>query len=690
MSKQRRKRMKRNKQIRSRRSHIRNGVEQLDKRVLPGGFLDLLAGAAIASQFDLLPNEQLVPAEIESESNAVVSRDRPAHALLQSDLSALDGDLEKSEVRAELTDSNDDLGLTRESNATTNTLVAASFVDSFFAGNQFVDTIPSLPISQSRPLSNPSRSFSSPISQLGTGVGAGSGQGYNVTGAELPQANLGSSVASASSIPAWMIGEGEDNGGASASGSASSSGSGTTTTTATATCGGSASGSGSMALSASGYVAVYSGGVFEGSTEPITFYAYFSGYAACGFAVDFSTSDGSATAGEDYGETHGSIWFAGNTGGTETVEIEVGVINDDIAESDEDFTLTLDLVHDGAGGPVAGIGIGSGAGSGSGSASGPSGTATGTIRNDDYDVTWSVSGTAEEGGAPAKLSVTVTPYPNVWVGLRANIMGSPSDLAATSSDMASAPIDFTLAVPFSNGVSLTKEIDIYAEDDSHIESTESFLVDVISTGNGSHPYADAVNVIASTANAFDVVDNEWRWTSVGGGTTYDTLGEDVEDERGALTLWKDHVDGVFVASRTGLNSIHAQIWAQYLDANGILIPDPPTILGPLDRQIDLAYDCQSHNGQILRSPGPVRSGTGTQDGLLTAGISWDEEFDYTDPNIHYVNAQIDAAIGYGGSVTEGVVLGTGEVGVEFNNTHDWGQAHEYDTLIRLACKKGSA
>ncbi|MBC8355406.1 MAG: hypothetical protein H8E66_25800 [Planctomycetes bacterium] len=227
MSKQRRKRMKRNKQIRSRRSQIRNGVEQLDKRILPGGFLDLLAGAAIASTFDLLPDEQFLPEEIEADSNETVMSRQPNQALLQTDLSALgvdrekDSDREKNEVTADLTKADNAHVLTPESNATTNTLVAASFVDSFFASNQFVDTTSTLPIAQTPPLANPSRSFSSPISQLGAGVGRGSGQGYNVTGAELPQSNVASSVASASSMPAWTRGEGE--GGSSSSGSASAS-----------------------------------------------------------------------------------------------------------------------------------------------------------------------------------------------------------------------------------------------------------------------------------------------------------------------------------------------------------------------------------------------------------------------------------------------------------------------------------
>ncbi|MDA1053604.1 MAG: hypothetical protein O3C40_24415 [Planctomycetota bacterium] len=200
MSKQRRQRLNRSKQIRSR-SQIRNGVEQLESRVLPGGFLDLLAGAAIASNFDLLPAEQLIPEEVEIESDASAPRTRAGNSLLQLGLSLPDLDHDASEERVELTPSNEPLDFATTSPATANTLLATSIVDSFFAGNQFIDTTPRPLVSPSAPLSTPNPSFSSPISQLGAGIGTGSGQGFNVTGAELPLSNVGNSVASTPSMP---------------------------------------------------------------------------------------------------------------------------------------------------------------------------------------------------------------------------------------------------------------------------------------------------------------------------------------------------------------------------------------------------------------------------------------------------------------------------------------------------------
>ena len=154
MSKQRRKRLNRTKHIRSHRSLIRNGVEQLESRVLPGGFLDLLAGAALVSNLDLLPAEQFIPEEIEAESDAITLRERPANALLQTGLSPSDVELEPREGRVKLTPATEDRDLAPVSRATTNLLVSASFVDAFFTSNQFVDTrlpvslAPHLPLSR--------------------------------------------------------------------------------------------------------------------------------------------------------------------------------------------------------------------------------------------------------------------------------------------------------------------------------------------------------------------------------------------------------------------------------------------------------------------------------------------------------------------------------------------------------------
>lgn len=241
MSKQRRRRLTRTKYTRSHRSFVRNGVEPLESRVLPGGFLDLLAGAAFASNFDSLLEECLIPEEVESESDTSVQRTRSPHSVLQVGLSLPDLDFEPSEDRVELDPSSETFEFATASPAT-KSLPVTSLIDSFFATNQFVTPSPNHLVTPSPPLFLSTPSFSSPISQLGAGVGIGSGQGYNVTGSELPMPNVVVPVGSVSSMPAWMLGEGE--GGATASGSVISVASGSGTSTATSSATSSASGLG--------------------------------------------------------------------------------------------------------------------------------------------------------------------------------------------------------------------------------------------------------------------------------------------------------------------------------------------------------------------------------------------------------------------------------------------------------------
>jgi hypothetical protein len=54
--------------------------------------------------------------------------------------------------------------------------------------------------------------------------------------------------------------------------------------------------------------------------------------------VDYATSDGTATAGQDYGETKGTLSFAP---GELVKSLKIPITEDRLIESDEDFTITL-------------------------------------------------------------------------------------------------------------------------------------------------------------------------------------------------------------------------------------------------------------------------------------------------------------------------------------------------------------
>ena len=80
------------------------------------------------------------------------------------------------------------------------------------------------------------------------------------------------------------------------------------------------------------------GGGKEGDDDAIAFAVTLDRAAAAAVTVDYATSDGSATAGEDYTATSGTLSFAaGETGKTITVPIGDDIVN----ESDETFTVTL-------------------------------------------------------------------------------------------------------------------------------------------------------------------------------------------------------------------------------------------------------------------------------------------------------------------------------------------------------------
>ncbi len=127
----------------------------------------------------------------------------------------------------------------------------------------------------------------------------------------------------------------------------------------------------------------------EGS--PVEFPVTLSGEASSDVVLTWSTSDGTATAGDDYAEvSSGTLTIpAGATSGT----LSVPTVNDALVEGDETFTVTI------AGATLpAGVTLGTS-------------TATGTIEDDD-SLTASVSAAADtvtEGpGASAAFTVTLS------------------------------------------------------------------------------------------------------------------------------------------------------------------------------------------------------------------------------------------------------------------------------------------
>jgi chitinase len=197
--------------------------------------------------------------------------------------------------------------------------------------------------------------------------------------------------------------------------------------------------------------------------------------------VNYATSNGTATAGQDYTATSGTITFAA---GETSKTVNVAVTGDTAVESDETFSVTL---------------------------SGPSGatlgasTATGTITNDDVAATLptvSIAGAskAEGNSGTSNMSFTVT--------LSKASASSVTVNYATANGTATAGEDFVAGsgmITFAAGET-SKTINVVVNGDSKVEGDETLTV-TLSNANGA---------TITGASATGTITNDD--TSSGGGT----------------------------------------------------------------------------------------------------------------------------------------------------------------------------
>ena len=131
-------------------------------------------------------------------------------------------------------------------------------------------------------------------------------------------------------------------------------------------------------------VSIAGGSGTEGDDDAIAFTVTLDQAAAAAVTVDYATADGSATAGDDYTATSGTLTFA--AGDTEkTVSVAIG--DDEVNEDDETFTVTLSNA--------------------TGATLGTS-SATGTIKNRAVTPTLSISGGSATEGDDGTIAFTVT------------------------------------------------------------------------------------------------------------------------------------------------------------------------------------------------------------------------------------------------------------------------------------------
>jgi Zn-dependent metalloprotease len=227
--------------------------------------------------------------------------------------------------------------------------------------------------------------------------------------------------------------------------------------------------------------------VVEGNAgmSPLTFPVTLNHSSGADVTVPFILVPGTATAGEDFVSTPGSVVIpAGKTSGTVTVQVK----GDTKYEADETFQVKL-------GTPVNAV------------VSGPA-LATGTIQNDDAMPTVSIADktiTEGTGAAPAQMAFTLTltgasGLP-VTVGYAAANAGSGIGFATGGATAATAGADYvntagTASFPVVGGVTkTTATFNVPIVGDNVAEGTEVFSVNLTSSTNASIGDGQAVATI---------------------------------------------------------------------------------------------------------------------------------------------------------------------------------------------------
>nr|WP_316829064.1 Calx-beta domain-containing protein [Pedobacter miscanthi] len=201
-------------------------------------------------------------------------------------------------------------------------------------------------------------------------------------------------------------------------------------------------------------VAVNSISVVENAGNA-TFTVTLTGNVQDAFTVNYSTTNGTALAGSDYTATTGSVTFpAGSLSGA-TQTFSIPVINDNIAELTETFTVKLNSVSTGS---VVTI---------------PAGGATGTATITDDDAASVAINSVSALESAGNMSFTVT--------LTGNIQDALSVNYATSDNTAIAGSDYTaktgvVTFPAGSVSGATQTILIPVTDDNVTEGPESFKV----------------------------------------------------------------------------------------------------------------------------------------------------------------------------------------------------------------------
>lgn len=195
------------------------------------------------------------------------------------------------------------------------------------------------------------------------------------------------------------------------------------------------------------------------------------------FTVDWTTQDGTATAGTDYTANSGTLTFNGTgTGNAQTQTVTINLINNGVAELNETFSIILSN-------PTGGVSLGANA------------STIVTILDDDLpEIEFDLgSDSVSEGAGFIDLEVSVDATTFAFTPVTVDYFMQNG--SATSSDYTNSSGTLTFNAP-----STTQTIRVNINDDTVSESTENFFVYLTNPRNATIGNIDSM--------AISITDNE--------------------------------------------------------------------------------------------------------------------------------------------------------------------------------------
>jgi len=346
-----------------------------------------------------------------------------------------------------------------------------------------------------------------------------------------------------------------------------------------------------------------------------TFTVTLTGNVQESFSVNYATSDGTATAGSDYLAANGTLTFPANSSSGAEQTFTVTIIDDNIVEPQETFTVTLSDITGGL------VTIGTA-------------TATGTINDNDQAIVSINSPAAVTEGSNVVFTVTVDKAVQGGFTVAYNTANGSATLAG---------LDYTEntgTLTFTGTAGETKNITVATNDDGIVEATEAFTIVLSSIG------ATTADVIVSTTNGTGtgtLLDNDVAYLELAGFTVTETN----TSQTANFTLTSDKMaqhDIELRINSTDISALAGEDYTALLDVAVVLLAGqtsvniPVTILGDLIAEPTETFSgtisLHEANGQQVIISTTTATGTITDDDAYTISIA-NIDITETDANVNH-------------------------------------------------------